>query len=81
MLLAIKFPNQEAADFVSFMSQENPGIKLTTFPHSSKTDWTNINLTVESAFEIYGIGYDFKSWQMEQIFSELDLGETKEDLN
>ena len=77
--LAIAFPKNESEAFQKFMSQEWPKVKLTVFDHSHKTGWDNINLAVESAFDLYAIGYDFRGYQTAEIFSNLDLGETKPD--
>ena len=79
--LAIAFPKDEAESFQSFMSQEHPGIKLTVFPHSLKKDWVNVNLAIESTFDIYAIGYDYHAHLTSEVFSQLDLGEKKEALN
>ena len=81
MFLALAFPKGEGSKFQEFMSQEYPNFKLTVFDHSVKEDWININLFAESAYEIYCIGYDFRGFQTQEIFSNLDPGETKEGLN
>ena len=81
MFLAIAFPKKEAEEFQEFLSKEYPSLKVTVFGHSLKKGWLNINIFVESAYELYCLGYDFRGFQTAEIFSNLDPGETKEGLN
>lgn len=81
MFLALAFPKGEASKFKEFMRQENPSVKLTEFPHSLKEGWVNFNLFVESAYDLYCLGYDFRGFQTADIFSNLDLGETRKEDN
>lgn len=70
--LALAFPEKEAQEFRDFMAQENPSVKVTEFPHSFKEEWVNFNMVYDTLFEIYGLGYDFRGWQMEQVFSQVE---------